>query len=165
MDVIRAAESHRANIVGLEDVQYLQCSDSLAARRQLVDVPAAVIRRHGRNPFRTMIRKIFITQQPALFRHEGVDLLCDFSFVKRLSAACGDRRVGIRKPRIAESFAFAGHSPLRHIRFCKVRVLGVIRLTSRQVIRDDLGYRESFSRILDGRSEDLAHRQAPVALV
>ena len=44
MNVVDAAEAHRAYVEALEDIEYLQCCDPLPVWREFIDVPATVIR-------------------------------------------------------------------------------------------------------------------------
>ena len=165
MDVLGAAKAHRPNIESLQDVEYLQGCDTLAARWQLVNVPAPVIRRHGRNPFGAVVREVLVAQQSALLRHESVDGFCDLAFIEHIAATFGDHLVGLRQPGVFEYLALFRRIAGRHVGCRETRVLLDMAPVASHVVGDHFGHRESVPRIPDCRGEDIGHRKTPIPVV
>ena len=96
VDVIGADKAHAGDVIGFEYVEYLQRGDALSVGRQLVHIPAAVVGRHGSDPFRRVRRHVVVTQQPALLGHVGIDAPRNVAFVERVAPPLRDRleRVG-----------------------------------------------------------------------
>ncbi len=92
MPIVGGKKPHLFQIVAFEHIEHLQCGDSLAGRRQLPNVVASVIRRHGFDPGRSVIGKIAVAEKAADAIGISNDLLGDRAAIKSIAAALSDGR-------------------------------------------------------------------------
>jgi len=169
---IGTAEPHLLEIEALEHVEHFQRGESLAIRRQLVDVVTTVIDRSRRHPFAVEIGEIQVgrtrTDPPEKIRHD----VCDLALVESVAAPFCKERERVRKVRIAEDFPFARRVTVDQENLLRIlKVLDQVamffecRPVPLPLFRDHLGDREAMCCVVDGGRQVFAHWQFAELLV
>ena len=161
----RRAESHRLQVVALEDVQLLEQADAARAdRRHRDDVVAAI----GAGERRALLRLIGLQVRPrdeaAVCRHVLLDEGGRLAFVESGRALVGDALQRPGQVGLLQDLArLVGRAVLRELRHR--RRVGRHRLQRPpQRPRQPLGHREAVARQRDGRLDQPLPGQLPVLL-
>ncbi len=162
---VGARAPHGGEVKGFEDVEHLQCSETLWVGRQLPHREPAVGRGDRLHPLARVIREIRRREEPADLIRVGDDLLRDRPSVERVAAAGGQQLEGVGEGRVGEDIALGRHLAAGHEDLGETRAVGEARGAARPGAGYHLRHRSAFARHLGDRSEEVSHGEPAELLV
>ncbi len=155
---VKAEVAHRER---LHQIEHDERGDALTVGRDLADLPAPIRRRDGLHPFDIEICEVLCVHRAAARLEQGHDGLRSRALVVAVTSALGDSRERPCKVRVAEDRAGRRHASVDQEGTGRVGFGLEQRQRTGPESGRDLRDRKSFLGIVDGRRQQVGHRQSP----